>query len=95
MARNGARLEPFSRPRSPAHCQQQVSYFGPDGLLRRHEYVVDVMGGAKGLNYAYDYREFDGIKVPTTRGVVGFDENKRKIPNPVLVAIDIRELAFQ
>ena len=78
-----------------SHCQQQVSYFGPDGLLRRHEYVVDVMGGARGLNYAYDYRVFDGIKVPTTRRVVGFDENKRKIPNPVLVAIDIRKLAFQ
>lgn len=76
-------------------CQQRVSYFGPDGLLRRHEYVVDVMGGARGLNYAYDYREFDGIKVPTTRRVMGFDENQRKIPNPVLVAIDIRELAFQ
>ena len=48
----------------------------------------------KGLNYACDYREFNGIKVPKTRRVVGFDENKRKIPKPVLVAIDIRELAF-
>jgi hypothetical protein len=29
-----------------------------------------------------------------TRGVFGFDDNKRKIPDPVLVAIDIREIAF-
>ena len=43
---------------------------------------------------AYDYREVDGIKVPTTRRVVAFDDNKRKIPDPVLVAIDIREIAF-
>jgi len=78
-----------------SHCQQQVSYFGPDGLLRRHEYVVDVMAGARGLNYAYDYREFHGIKIPTKRSVVGFDDRKCKIPNPVLVAIDIRDLAFE
>jgi hypothetical protein len=77
-----------------SHTREQISYFGQDGLLRRHEYVVDVMGGARGLNYAYDYREVNGIKVPITRRVVGFDENKRKIPAPVLVAIDIREIAF-
>ena len=52
------------------------------------------MGGARGLNYAYDYRRVDGIMVPVTRGVVAFDDNKRKIPDPVLVAIDICEIAF-
>lgn len=78
-----------------SHCREQISYFGPDGLLRRHEYVVDVMGEARGLNYAYDYRNFDGILIPTRRRVVGFDDNKRKIPEPVLVAIDIQELVFR
>src|SRR5437899_3272103 len=32
-----------------SHAQKQISYFGPDGLLRRHEYTVDVLGGAKGV----------------------------------------------
>jgi len=77
-----------------SHTREQISYFGEDGLLRRHEYCVDIMGGARGLNYAYDYRQVDGIMVPTTRRVVGFDDNKRKIPDPVLVAIDIHEIAF-
>lgn len=77
-----------------SHTREQISYFGQDGLLRRHEYVVDIMGGARGLNYAYDYREVNGIKVPTTRRVVAFDDNKRKIRDPILVAIDIREIAF-
>ena len=66
-----------------SHSREQISYFGEDGLLRRHEYVVDMMGGAKGVNYAYNYRQVDGIMVPTTRRVVGFDETKRKIPDPV------------
>jgi hypothetical protein len=52
------------------------------------------MGGARGVNYAYDYRKVDGIMVPVTRRVVGFDDNKRKISDPVLVAIDIHEIAF-
>jgi hypothetical protein len=77
-----------------SHSREQISYFGEDGLLRRHEYVVDMMGGAKGVNYAHDYRQVDGIMIPVTRRVVGYDENKRKIPNPILVAIDIHDIAF-
>ena len=77
-----------------SHTREQISYFGEDGLLRRHEYVVDIMGGARGANYAYDYCKVDGIMVPMTRKVVAFDDNKRKISDPVLVAIDIHEIAF-
>jgi len=52
------------------------------------------MGGARGMNYAYDYQRGDGIMVPMTRRVFGFDDDKRKIPEPVLVAIDIRRIAL-
>ena len=44
--------------------------------------------------YKSDYRKVDGVIVPVTRRVVAFDDNKQKIPNPVLVAIDIHEIAF-
>jgi len=62
--------------------------------LRRHAYTVDVMGGAAGLNYASDYRNVDEIAVPTKRRVYALDANKQKISEPVLVAIDIRDIAF-
>ena len=52
------------------------------------------MGGARGVNYAYDYREVNGIKVPTTHRVVSFDDNKRKISDPVLLVIDIGEIVL-
>jgi hypothetical protein len=77
-----------------SHSPEQVVYFGPDGLLRRHAYTVDVTGGALGLNYAADYRNVEGIVVPTTRRVYASDANKQKIPEPVLVAIDIRNISF-
>jgi len=52
------------------------------------------MGGAPGSNYAADYRIVDGIVVPTKRRVYAPDANKRESPEPVLVAIDIRDISF-
>jgi hypothetical protein len=77
-----------------SHTKKQVSYFGPDGLLRRHEYTVDILGGAQGVNYASDYRNVNGIFVPMKRRVYAYDAAKRKISEPVLVAIDIHDIAF-
>ena len=77
------------------HTRDQTSYFGPEGLLRRHEYTVDVLGNAPGLNYASDYRNIAGVMVPTKRRVFAYDGEKRKIPEPLLVAIDIREIEFR
>ena len=77
-----------------SHSREQISYFGPDGLLRRHEYRVEVLGGAPGLNYAHEFREVDGIMVAMQRRVYSFDTDKRKIAEPVLVAIDIHDIAF-
>src|SRR5262249_55419810 len=31
-----------------SHTRQQTSCFGPDGLLRRHGFTIDVIGGAPG-----------------------------------------------
>jgi electron transfer flavoprotein alpha/beta subunit len=53
-----------------------------------------VLGGAPGLNYAHDFREVDGILVAMKRRVYDFDTDKCKMPYPVLVAIDIHEIAF-
>jgi hypothetical protein len=76
------------------HTREQISYFGPDGLLRRHQSTVDVLGNAPGLNYACDYRNVSGVMVPTKRRVFAYDGEKRKIPEPLLIAIDIREIEF-
>jgi hypothetical protein len=56
-----------------SHAPEQVTYFGRDGLMRRHDYTVEVLGGATGANYSADYREFQEIKVPTLRRVYAYD----------------------
>lgn len=77
-----------------SHTGEQVSYFGPDGLLRRHDYAVDVLGGATGANYAEDYHRHDGIMVPHRRRIYPLGADNRRIPEPVLVTIDIARLEF-
>jgi hypothetical protein len=77
------------------HTKEQVAYFGHDGLLRRVEYAVDVLSGAKGLNYATEYREISGIMLPMKRRVHPADAQRRKVEEPVLVAIDFHEILIQ
>ncbi|WP_321857257.1 hypothetical protein [Burkholderia cenocepacia] len=77
-----------------SHSREQVSYFGEDGLLRRHDYTVDVMGGARGANYASGYRDVRGVMVPMSRRVFAYDDASHKIDEPLLVSIDIRSIDF-
>jgi hypothetical protein len=77
-----------------SHVKEQVTYFGPDGLMRRHDYIVEILGGATGANYALDYREFQGIKVPTARRIFSYDEKLQKVPEPLLVSIDVAHAEF-
>jgi hypothetical protein len=83
------RLKVTFPPSVASHSRVQIIYFGPDSLMRRHDYSVDVMGGATGANYTSDYREFQGLRVPTRREVYAYDRNLRKIPEPMLVSIDV------
>src|SRR5450432_1461456 len=75
-----------------SHTREQVSCFGPDGLLRRHDYTVDILGGATGLNYASDYEDVDGIIVPTKRRVYAYEGDYQLVREPLLVAIDMAEI---
>lgn len=77
-----------------SHTRTQISCFGPDGLLRRHDYTVDILGGAKALNYASDYRSADGIVFPATRRVVAYEGDYQPVKDPVLVAIDMKEIGL-
>ena len=77
-----------------SHSDEQITYFGPDGLMRRHDYTVEVLCGATGANYSTDYKEFQGIKVPTTRRVYAYDGSGQKIPVPLLVSIEIETIVF-
>jgi hypothetical protein len=77
-----------------SHTRQQTTYFGPDGLLRRHDYAVDILGGSVGAQYIAAHREFDGIMMPARRLVFSRGRDNLPVLEPVLVAIHIDDITF-
>jgi hypothetical protein len=88
------RLEVTFPPHIASHTRTQVTHFGADGLMRRHDYTVDILGGATGANYPGDYREVQGLRMPMSRRIYAYDNALQKVPEPLLVSIDIASLAF-
>ncbi len=86
------RLKVIFPDRIKSHTQEQISCFGPDGLLRRHDYTVDILGGATGLNYASDYRKVSGIVFPTRRRIYAYEGDYQIVKEPLLVSIDMGEI---
>jgi len=80
--------------RVKSHTREQISCFGPDGLLRRHDYTVDILGGATGLNFALDYVNVDGIMIPRQRRVYAYEGDYQIVKEPVLVAIDMTKVTL-
>ena len=77
-----------------SHTKTQITHFGPDGLMRRHDYTVDILGGNTGANYSTNYKEFQGIMMPTTRRIYAYDAAMQKVPEPLLVTLDFGALQF-
>jgi hypothetical protein len=78
-----------------SHTREQISCFGPDGLLRRHDFTIDVIGGATGMLYATNYRDVDGIIIPTTRRGYAWHGDHQLVPEPLLVAIDMGAITIR
>ena len=73
-----------------SHTREQIACFGPDGLLRRHDFTFDVLGGAPGQLYATDYRNVNGFVFPTTRRAYAGEGDDQV----VMVAIDMGEITI-
>ncbi|MCA1407240.1 hypothetical protein I6F26_14565 [Ensifer sp. IC3342] len=52
-----------------SHTREQRFYFGSDGLLRRHDYTVDVWADTPAAHFTSDYVDVDRLLYPTRRSV--------------------------
>jgi hypothetical protein len=75
-----------------SHSRGQITYFGPDGLMRRHDYAVDVLGFATGAHYIHGYQQ---VMVPRRRRVYPRGADNRPVPEPVLASMDISHVGFR
>ncbi|HEU4408682.1 MAG TPA: hypothetical protein VFS43_25705 [Polyangiaceae bacterium] len=76
----------------PSHSARQTFYVDADGLLRRHDYQVDVLGGLQSAQYLDGHRAFDGFVFPTRRRVYARQPDNHPDRGRVAVAIDIASL---
>jgi len=76
------------------HCALQRFYFGPDFLLRRHDYHVDVAGSFAAAQLTTDYIEADGIKLPSRRRAFAMGPDRRPIAEVLLVDITISSVVY-
>ena len=72
IAHEGATLRGVavrSRKASTATPANSASTSAADGLLRRHDYTVDVWADTPAAHFTFDYVDVDGLKYPTRRSV--------------------------
>jgi hypothetical protein len=76
------------------HSREQMLYFDREGLLRRHDYDVDIMGGSAAAHYAGDYRNVSGLLFPTRRRVFPRQPDGKALAEPLLVSIDLGNIVL-
>jgi hypothetical protein len=77
------------------HNKRQVFYFDENGLLKRHDYWAETLGGAGAAQYVFDYKDFNGIMMPTRRNIYALQDNNQYVAEPVLVTIKVLDVDFE
>ena len=77
------------------HSRKQVLYFDKNGMVKRMDYDVEISGNIPAAQYVFDYREYQGIKLPTRRMVYSRDMDGQYIHEPLIVSIELLNVQFQ
>lgn len=78
-----------------SHSTEQVFYFDARGLLRRHDYSVDIIGGSDSAHYLSEHETFGGIVFPTKRRVYAYGADNRPVLDRIAVSIDFHEITVE
>lgn len=77
-----------------SHSTLQEFYFGPDLLLARHDYRVEIAGSFSAIQYISDYAEADGVMMPTKRRAYLCGDDGRPMFDQLMVSIDLSDYHF-
>jgi len=91
--KEGSELWPGLRvlfpPNIASHSTEQEFYFGPDHLLRRHDYRLEIGGGTPIAQYVHDIVEADGFRFPSKRRAFPRGPGSKAIRDLLLISIDL------
>ncbi len=77
------------------HSADQTFYFDRQGRLKRHDYEVDVAGGAPAAHYVSGLTDVSGILIPTKHMIYPRQPDGSAAPTPVVVSIDVSDIEFK
>jgi hypothetical protein len=76
------------------HSTEQTLYFDDKGLIRRHDYSVDISNGAQAAHYLYDHQEFGGFIFPTRRRINPRAGDLKPLKDLVAFSAELDDLSF-
>ena len=86
------RLKVTFPPTVHSHSTEQTVYFDAAGILRRHDYSVDVVGGTRSANYALKPKSFGGVVYPMERRIYVTGPDNRPLLERVVLSIEIHDI---
>jgi hypothetical protein len=92
------RLRVAFPPEVPTHCREQVCHFDREGLLRRLDYVPEVVSPPSPIpaaHYCHDHKEFSGLVVPTRRRVFPRQQDGSPAADQVVVELDVKDVTVR
>ncbi|PDS55449.1 hypothetical protein CO663_29280 [Rhizobium anhuiense] len=77
------------------HSTVQTLYVDADGLLKRHDYDVEIAGNTPGAHYIDGYTTVSGIKFPTERRIFPRQADGTSLSEPLVVSIDLSDITLR
>ncbi|WP_431204510.1 hypothetical protein ACQ86E_05300 [Bradyrhizobium betae] len=77
-----------------SHGREQDFYFGPDMLIRRHDYRVEIAGNFPAAQYVSEPVSVDGLTLPTRRRIYLRGDDLTPLRDELMVSIDLSDLRF-
>ncbi len=75
--------------RLASHSREQDFYFGPDMLVRRHDYQVQIAGAFSVVQYISEPVVVEGVKIPTKMRAYLRDSDLRPVPEDLMIGLDL------
>jgi hypothetical protein len=77
------------------HSTVQTLYVDHEGLLKRHDYDVEIAGNTPGAHYVSGYTTVSGIKFPTERRIFPRQADGTSLSEPLVVSIDLSDITLR
>jgi hypothetical protein len=77
------------------HSSNQTLYIDESGLLKRHDYDVEIAGNTPGAHYIENYVQVSGIRFPTVHRIFARQADANVNRDPLVVSIDLSNIELR